>query len=130
AASELARLGVWSRGGARPRGSLTTTATERLPQPTRMQSIIQCLDDAAPRVRGRVALALGEWGGQEAAAAVARRLESETDEEATHYYIVALRLLGGPTATDALRRTAAQGNEATRDAALADIEELATGGHI
>lgn len=130
AASELSRLGVWTRGGVRTRGSLRMTAGNRLPEPEKLQDVVRCLGDADKGVRCQVALALAEWGGEAAAAALCEMLQSDTDEEAKLYYITALRIIGGPVAAEGLRLAVEQGTEAVREAAIAAIEELATGGAV
>jgi hypothetical protein len=79
-------------------------------------------------VRCQVALALGEWGGEEASTALSTLLESEVDEDVQLYCITALRLLGGPTAAEGLRQAVERGPEPVRDAALGAIAELVTGG--
>jgi hypothetical protein len=89
---------------------------------------VRCLRDTDARVRCQVALALGEWGGEEAAAAVGSLLGSDPNEEVQLYCVTALRLLGGPTATEALRQAVERGTDAVRDAALNAITELVTGG--
>src|SRR5262245_54317951 len=67
AASELGRIGVRTRGSIRPRGSLDQTAKNRLPEPEKIEAVAQCLGDQNKEVRAQVALALGEWGGEDAA---------------------------------------------------------------
>src|ERR1700730_1987993 len=81
AASELSRLGIWTRSSAQTRGSLRTSAKNRLPQPGKLRELLRCLDDDDKHVRCQVALALGEWGGEDAAAALYHLLQSDADEE-------------------------------------------------
>jgi hypothetical protein len=128
AAAELSRLGVWARGSVRTRGSLGRAAQNRLPEPGRLDEILGCLADADHEVRARVAVALGEWGGPKAAEALARMLETETDDRVRLHAVTGLRLIGGPAATEALRRLVETGGEGIRVAALSAIEELITGG--
>lgn len=130
AASELSRLGVWSRGSVRTRGSLHAAGENRLPEPEKLEKVLQYLGDRRKDVRCQVALALGEWGGESAASALGRMLDSDTSEEVRLYCITALRTIGGTIAAEALRRAAAAGSEAVRDAAIGAIEELATGGRV
>src|SRR5689334_20451639 len=122
AAAELSRLGVWTRGSVRTRGSLGRSAPNRLPEPDRLGEVVACLGDADGEVRRQVALALGEWGDEAAAAALCRLLQADADEEVQLYCVTALRMIGGPTAAEGLRRAAGRGTEAVRHAALTAIE--------
>jgi HEAT repeat protein len=128
AAAELTRLGVWSRGSVRTRGALRRPAPERLPEPERLEQMVSWLGDPDPEVRGLVALALGEWGGAQAARRLADLAGSDEDEDVRLHALAALRLIGGPVAVEALREAVESGSDTLRDAALAGIEELATGG--
>lgn len=129
AASELVRLGVRSRESVGPRGSLFAPAPNRLPEPERVLRLIECLEHSDKDVRSQAALAMGEWGGQEAAEALARRLEVESDEDVQLYCVTALRLIGGTAAVEALRSAAERGTtERVRFVAKSAIAELATGG--
>src|SRR5437016_2282826 len=80
AARELSRLGVWSRSGIRTRGSLASSAPNRLPEPAEMRVLLSALQDEDAEVRCQVALALGEWGGAEAAKALSELLRVDQDE--------------------------------------------------
>src|SRR5262249_44544922 len=102
AARELSRLGVWSRTGIRTRGSLSTSARSRLPEPGELRVLLSALQDEDGEVRSQVALALGEWGGEEAAKALAELLRVEQDERVCLFGITALRTLGGPAALEGL----------------------------
>ena len=128
AASELSFLGVWTRGSVRTRGSLRATAETRLPEPDKLQLLVSCLEDADKGVRCQVALALGEWGGEGAAAALHQMLRADMEEEVQLYCITVLCSIGGPIAVEGLRQAAERGTEAVRNAAIGGIEELATGG--
>jgi HEAT repeat protein len=75
-----------------------------------------------------VALALGEWGDGRAVEPLARVLVGDPEELVRLYALAALRQLGGPTALEALARAAEEGPEGVRTAAVAAIEDLATGG--
>lgn len=130
AATELGRLGVWTRGSVRTRGTLTRAAANRLPDPASVDMVIRALRDADRTIRCQVARALGEWGGAEAAMALAALLRSEDDPDVRLYAVHALRTIGGPQAVEALRQSAEAGGEAECDAALSAIEELATGGSL
>jgi HEAT repeat protein len=130
AASELSRLGVWTRGSVRTRGSLTTAAKNRLPEPGKLAELASCLGDANKAVRCQVASVLGEWGGQDAAVALRRLLQSDPDEDVRLYCITALRTIGGPAAIEGLRYAMENGTDAIREAAILGIEELATGGRV
>jgi hypothetical protein len=57
-------------------------------------------------------------------------LGSDSSEDVRLYCITALRTIGGPVAAEALRRAAADGSEAVREAAIGAIEELVTGGRV
>ena len=57
-------------------------------------------------------------------------LKSNTDDKVQLHFITALRTIGGPTAVEGLCLAAKMGSEEGRDAAIAAIEELATGGRI
>ena len=129
-AAELSRLGVWSRGSSRPRGSLERSAQNRLPSSLAERSIIAALVAARVDVRCEVALALGEWGGEQSAEALSAMLRSDSEEEVQLHAIAALRLVGGPLATAALLEIAAHGSEDTRHSAIAAIGDLATGGPV
>jgi hypothetical protein len=128
AAREISRLGVWSRTGIRTRGSLSASAQNRLPEPDKLGVLVEALQDQDAEVRSQVALALGEWGGAEAARSLAELLRVEQDERVCLFGIAALRTLGGPAALEGLNTALRQGSEAARDAAMEAIEELATGG--
>jgi hypothetical protein len=128
AAAELSRLGVWARGSVRTRGSLTAAGANRLPAPDRLPAVVGCLEDADPETRCRVAVALGEWGDEAAAAALCQVLRADGNEEVQLACVAALQTVGGPAAAEGLRGAAERGTEAVRLAALAAIEELATGG--
>jgi HEAT repeat protein len=128
AASALGRLGVWTRGSVRTRGSLRQPAEDRFPDAARIADVLARLQDEDRSVRGQVVLALGEWGGAEAATAISRLLQDDPDEEVKLSCITALRTLGGPAAVEALCLAIEQGTEAVRQSALEAIEELATGG--
>lgn len=128
AAEELRRLGVWTRGSVRTRGSLQISATPRLPVADTLHELVQALADTDKDVRCQVALALGEWGGEEAALALRQVLQADTDAEVQLHCIAALRTIGGVTAAEGLRWAAEHGTEAVRDAAITAIEELVTGG--
>lgn len=130
AAAELRRLGVWSRGSVRTRGSLTRTAKRRLPQPAQLDKIIRCLKDADDRVRSQLAVALGEWGGEESATALAELLRAETNEAVQLYCINGLASIGGSVALRGLQHAIQHGTAAVQDAAISAIEELATGGRL
>jgi hypothetical protein len=45
AAAQLGRLGIWSRGGTTPRGSLALAAQNRLPQREKIGDVVDALDD-------------------------------------------------------------------------------------
>jgi hypothetical protein len=128
AARELSRLGVWSRGGIRTRGSLAISAPSRLPAPEEQSVLLSLLQDQDPELRCQVALALGEWGGEVAAAALTALIGQERDERVWMFCITALRMLGGPAALDGLHTLLLQGSDSIRKLALEAIEELATGG--
>ena len=131
AASELSRLGVWTRGSVRTRGSLCTPADNRLPDPERLAEVINLLQDENPPVRCAVASALGEWGGEQAAFALSQMLQSERDEEVQLCCVAALRKIGGLVAADGLGAAAERGqSESVRDSAITAISELATGGPV
>jgi HEAT repeat protein len=128
AATELNRLGVGTRRSVRTRGSLVATAPSRLPAHGQVDAIAACLADADRAVRCQVALALGEWGGDEAVDALRRLWRSDDDEEVQLHAVTALRTIGGPAAAETLRQMALDGSDRVRDAAISAIEELATGG--
>lgn len=130
AAAELSRLGVWTRGSVRPRGTIEQPARNELPEPDRLQEVVGLLESTDKDVRRHVASALGEWGDEKAAKALCKILDSEPDEDVRLSCITALRTIGGPTATDALRQAVENGTEPVRNAALGAIEELATGGRV
>ncbi len=130
AASELTRLGIWSRSSVRTRGSLTSAADNRLPEPAKLSEMIECLHDADKDVRCQVALTLGEWGGQEAAKALSELLKAETDEDVQLYCVTALQTIGGIEATEGLCHAVIDGSDAVRSAAITAVEELITGGRI
>jgi len=130
AAAELGRLGVWSRGSIRTRGSLAQSAPNRLPEPEKLDNVIQCLADSAPEVRCEVVAALGEWGGEAAARALMRILQDDPDEQVQLYCVGALCTIGGPVALEGLRFALGRESEALRDAALSAISDLATGGSV
>ena len=130
AAAQLSRLGVWTRGSIRTRGSLRAPAQNRLPEPEKLPDVVRCLQDTDKGVRCQVALALGEWGNEEAARVLSQLLQTETDEEVQLYCVTALRTIGGPLAAEGLRQAAENGTEAVRDAAITAIEELVTGGPV
>lgn len=130
AAAELGRLGVWTRGSVRTRGSIARSAVNRLPTPARIEAVISALGDADRATRCQVAQALGEWGGTEAAAALASLLRLEEDPDVRMYAVHALRTIGGPNAVEALRGIAETGDEAESGMALDGIEELLTGGSL
>ncbi len=130
AALELGRLGVRTRGSILPRGTLYVTPRDRFPDPEKIEALLEHLNDEDKEVRSQVALALGEWGGEETAAALRRVLESDSDEQVQLYCITALRTIGGRTSSEGLRYAVASGTEAVRDAAISAIEDLATGGRV
>lgn len=128
AAGALSSLGISARGSIRTRGSIRKPASDRLPSRAKLQQVVDSLRDRDPRVRAKIALALAEWGGQDAASALAALLSSEPDQDVRLHYITALRIIGGADAVDALGRVLESGAESERDAALRAIEELLTGG--
>ena len=130
AASELSRLGVRTRGSIRPRGLFNETPKNRLPEPEKIKAMVQYLKDQDQEVRNQVALALGEWGGEEESRALSQILSADPDEDMQLYCITALRTVGGPTAAEALRQAALKGTEAVRGAAISALEDLVTGGRI
>lgn len=131
AAGELSRLGVLKHRSVRPRGSLRQAARNELPVPEQLDEVIKSLQDTARKVRCQVALALGEWGDESAAVALAQLLHSDPDQEVQLYCVAALRTIGGPVSASALGQAAAEGHsEALRMAAISAIGELATGGQI
>jgi hypothetical protein len=130
AASELSRLGVWTRGSVRTRGSLASAAQSRLPRAEDLPGILAALQDRSPEVRAQVALALGEWGGPESAPALSDLLATETDDLVRLHCITALRTIGGPAALEGLHAALSSSSNPVRDAALGAIEELATGGRV
>ena len=101
-AAELRRLGVWTRGSVRTRGSLSIPAKNRLPEPDTLVGVVQALTDTDKELRCQVALALGEWGGEAAAVALQQVLQAETDAEVQLHCITALRTIGGATAAEGL----------------------------
>jgi len=129
AASKVASLGISLRGSIRSRGSLVGSAAQRLPDSHALREMASCLNDADKSVRSQVALALGEWGGEDAAVALKRLLEMETDADVQLYCVTALKTIGGPVAVAALGDIAASGEraETIRSAAIRAIEELASG---
>jgi len=131
AASQLSALGVRTRGSIRTRGRPRVAAEPRLPDAGMLRQIADSLQDRDPSVRARVALALGEWGGDDAAGALGALLATERDETVRLHIITALRTIGGGHALDALAEALRAGrSEAERDAALKAIEELITGGQV
>jgi HEAT repeat protein len=92
--------------------------------------LVEALQDEDGEVRSQVALALGEWGGAEAARSLAELLRVEQNERVCQFGIAAPRTLGGPAALEGLNTALLQGSEAVRGAAMEAIEELATGGRI
>ena len=111
AARELSRLGIWSRTGIRTRGSLSSSAPSRLPKLDGLNVLVAALEDQDAEVRSQVALALGEWGGEEAGEALAELLRVEQDERVCLFAITALRTLGGPAALEGLHTTLRQQSE-------------------
>jgi HEAT repeat protein len=130
AASELARLGIWARGSALPRGTLTTAARNELPQPERVESLNRLLSDPDPSVRKEVARALGEWSDEESVRAISERLEIEPVEEVLLSYIRALGTIGGPRAVDGLLGELKTDSEAVVEEVVEATQELVTGGRV
>jgi hypothetical protein len=129
AASELSRLGIAARGSVLTRGYLTAAADDRLQEPE-LQDMAELLATTSDKdLRCQIALALGEWGGPDAAAALRRLLQSEKDREVRLHYITALRTVGGPDALEGLREVIeSDTDDVVRNAVISAIEELATGG--
>lgn len=128
AASELVRIGIFTRRSVRSRGSLIVAAQNRLPQRGKLPNLLKSLHSSDRAVRCQVALALGEWGGEEVATPLVNTLMSDHDEQVKLYCITALRTVGGPTVAAALAEVAVNSSDRIRSAALEALEELATAG--
>jgi len=130
AAANLSRLGVWRRGSIRTRGSLRVPAEDRFADESMAERLALALDDTDPAARGQVALAVGEWGGENSVACLAKQLDNDENEDVRLFSVAALKLIGGDRSAEALATAAQRSTEAVREAALLAIEELATGGGL
>ena len=130
AATALARLGVRIRGNLSPRGSLTDSARGRreLEEADRIRLLLERAE--TPQLRCQIAIALGEWGGEGAARALAGILHDDENTQVRFYCVSALRTIGGQIALNALCETAESASPEVRDAAIAAVRDLATGGRI
>jgi len=131
AAAELVRLGIRIRGAIVPRGTVVLPAKSRFPEPSMQRELQVHLSDVDPAVRQEVALAMGEWGDEQAAQALTSLLLKSRDqnEDVRMACVVALKMIGGSTAVATLAQTATQ--DPSTDvcfAALAALEELGAGG--
>jgi hypothetical protein len=127
AADTLVRLGTRLPDGIRPRGNISSAAQGQ-PQLANAEHIEYLLKRAPTELSGQIALALGEWGGEEAAAALARVLEVNIGSPVALYYISALRTISGPVAMRGLCSAAERGPMNVRAAAISAIREIVNGG--
>ena len=125
--AKLGQLGVDARRSSCPRGSHEAAAPSRLSE-SDMSILVRLLDDPNSEVRSQAALALGEWGGEAAAKAVANLLKTDLDGDVHSYCITALALIGGPIATETLQWAAHNGaSRAVQEGSLSALEELKSG---
>jgi hypothetical protein len=128
AASTLGKLGVWSRGSVRPRGTLEVPAENRFPEPQVLQSLIDHLPNGSSTLQQKIIAALGEWAGRDALNPISEILRASKDEQTRLYCVTALGCIGGPGAVAELREATVTGTELVRIAAVTAIEGLRTGG--
>lgn len=127
----MARLAVRHRGQLRPRGSLDSAAPSILGQSSYYLSLLAALSDSDPSVRENVIVALGEWGDDQAARVLIKHLPAfVSDEHLIAACILALKLIGGPSSTEALLQIAETTSIAigTRLLAISSLEEIVVGG--
>jgi hypothetical protein len=124
---KLHRFGVWSLGGAHPRGSLTAAARNRLPSPDQVESLWVWADIRfGGAICRKALLAIGQWGGQESLHRTTEMMEApQTDAETQLYCIAPLRNIGGPKAVRALARALSNDRPEIQDAAMSAILDLA-----
>ena len=120
-AMDLARRGIQARGSVAPRGTATTPAEEQLAIPSHL---VREVGNDDPKLRGALAFAIGEWGGVDAAAALAEVLATERDDTVGAFLVRALGTIGGATAAAALADAARSGSDSVRRHALATLETL------
>lgn len=129
AAVVLLRRGVAERGSTLPRGSVSHVAPARVTaSDDQLGLMARWLTGGDALTRSQVALALGEWGGEQAAEDLAAALPRQPDDEGTLHCISALQTLGGAVALRALRSCIGSGSEAVQNAAIYAVEQLITGG--
>jgi HEAT repeat protein len=110
AASELGLIQLRKRGAIRTRGGMSYAAPNEfadLTQREDLKTLIDALRDESPAVRRAVALSLGEWGDEQAAAILSQIVNGppgDPDEQVRGAAIAALGVIGGPTAVLTLLR--------------------------
>lgn len=127
-AARLSRLGVQLRGSIRTRGTLYVAAHDRFADRSAQERLRRALEDTDSEARCHIALALGEWGGEDSVAGLEELLLKDPNEEVRLYSVAALKLIGGNRSALALALAAQTSTEAVRETSLLAIQELATGG--
>ncbi len=100
-AMELVVLGVAQRQSTLTRGSLFHPAPPRL-TPTTEAVLVDRVEEAKGEVQAALILVLGEWGSEEAALALAKRLQDAPPASNPTSIVSALRRLGGLCSAEAL----------------------------
>jgi HEAT repeat protein len=125
----LCEIGVRLRGSVRTRGGISAPASARLLRQS-LENLAAMLREDSPAVRRQVALALGEWGGEEDIEVLASLLDLDPSDQVRTSAVTAIGNVGGRRAVDALCAAAMTGSVQVRRRAVVALRELATGGSV
>lgn len=126
-AKNLFKFGIWIRSNTLPRGSIFIAAGPRL-KPSILNKIAQHLNSTAISTRSNIAMALGEWGGNELASIIARKIPQEQDEQILDFYAGSLGTIGGLNACNGFSWILKNSqDENLKDNVIGNIQDLITG---
>jgi len=124
----LHAIGVGLRGQVGPRGTLESPAVALL-ETEELRPLRRLLKHPHAEVRCAAALAISEWGGDDDVPLLVDQLLSDDEPNETKlHHVVALRVLGGPKATEGLCQAASNSSEQEdiRRASVAALGVLAS----
>jgi len=126
-AIQLHSLGIHTRDGSETRGSLGVAACRRLLNDD-LIGICRHLQSDDPGLRSFIALALGQWGGEEVIENLRPALMHDSDDLVRLHCLRAARNIGGRIATKLLCDVFDNPDDVLRETALEALGELASGG--